>query len=198
MPVEVGMEPWLWICLSLLGGLFLLKFLYLISAGWALSMTRGALFIPTSSIRIKTFLDALPMNSKEFFLDLGCGDGRVLREARNRYGVKAMGFEVNLFAYLVAKVLSFRFEGVQIRWRNFWEVDLGHADVVFCYLFPDVMERLAKKLEAELRPGAKVVSSNFPLPGWRPFQVLRPPSGHHRDPIYIYRFPNSCQTSEVG
>jgi SAM-dependent methyltransferase len=190
------MEPWVWICLFLLGGLFLFKFLYLIAAGWALPVTRGALFIPTSSTRIKTFLDALPMNSEELFLDLGCGDGRILREARRRYGVKGLGFEVNLLAYLVAKVCNFGFKGVQIRWRNFWEVNLSKADVVFCYLFPDVMERLARKLEAELRPGSKVVSSNFPLPGWRPFHVLHPHSGRHRDPIYIYRFPNACQIGQ--
>lgn len=192
------MEPWVWICLFLLGGLFLVKFFYLIAAGWALPVTGGALFIPTSSMRIKTFLNALPMSPEEFFLDLGCGDGRVLREARRRYGVKAVGFEVNLLAYLAAKLGNFRFKGVQIRWRNFWEVDLSHADVVFCYLFPDVMERLAKKLEAELRPGSKVVSANFPLPRWCPFQVVHPHSGRHRDPIYIYRFPSSCQSDEAG
>ena len=192
------MESWVWICVFLLGSLFLAKFLYPITTGWVLPVTKGALFIPTPSIRIRTFLDALPMNPKEFFLDLGCGDGRVLREARRRCGVKAMGFEVNLLAYLAAKVRNFRLKGVQIRWQNFWEVDLSHADVVFCYLFPDVMERLAKKLEAELRPGSKVVSSNFPLPRWRPFRVLHPHSGRHQDPIYIYRFPSSCQTRIMG
>ncbi len=192
------MQVWVWICVSLLGGLFLAKFVYLISTGSVLPITKGALFIPTPSIRTKTFLDALSMNSKELFLDLGCGDGRVLREARRRYGVQAMGFEVNLLAYFAAKVRNFRLKGVQIRWKNFWKVDLSHADVVFCYLFPDVMERLAKKLEAELRPGSKVVSSNFPLPRWRPFQVLHPHSGRHRDPIYIYRFPSSCQAKEVS
>ena len=186
------MEPWIWILLSLLGGLFLVKLLYLITTGWALPVTRGALFIPTSSIRIKTFLDALPMNSKECFLDLGCGDGRVLREASKRYGVRAMGFEVNILAYLAARVRNFGFKGIKIRWKNFWEADLSSADVIFCYLFPDVMERLSKKLEAELRPGSRVVSCNFPMPGWSPFQVLHPHSGRHRDPIYIYRFPNAC------
>ena len=192
------MEPWLWILLSLVGGLFLLKLLYLIPTGWALPVTRGALFIPTSSIRIRTFLDALPMSSREFFLDLGCGDGRVLREASKRYGVRAMGFEVNLLAYLAARVRNLGFKGVQIRRRNFWKEDLSSADVVFCYLFPDVMKRLSKKLEAELRPGSKVVSCNFPMPGWCPHKVLHPGSGRHQDPIYIYRFPNAFVPSEAG
>ncbi len=191
------MQTWVWICLSLLGALFLIKLLYLIATGWVLPVTKGALFIPTPSIRIKTFLDALPMSSVELFLDLGCGDGRVLREASRRYGVRAIGFEVNLLAYLAAKLRSFGCKSVHVRWSDFWKEDLRHADVIFCYLFPDVMERLAKKLEAELHPGSKVVSCNFPLPGWYPFQVLHPDSERHQDPIYIYRFPRSCRHAKV-
>lgn len=193
------MQTGVWICLLLLGALFLIKLLYLIATGWVLPVTRGALFIPTPPISIKTFLDALPMSSVELFLDLGCGDGRVLREASRRYGVRAIGFEVNLLAYLAAKVRSLRYKSVHVRRGNFWKEDLRHADVIFCYLFPDVMGRLAQKLEAELHPGSKVVSCNFPLPGWYPFQVLHPESERHKDPIYIYRFRGSCQHGkEIG
>jgi len=53
----------------------------------------------------------------------------------------------------------------------------------------DVMERLAGKLERELKPGARVVSCNFGLPGWNPERILRPDSLRHSDPIYIYRYP---------
>lgn len=190
------MPAWVWICVCLLGGLFLIKFLYLITTGWALPVTRGALFTPTSSVRIKAFLEAVPMHSQELFLDLGCGDGRVLREASWRYGVRALGFEVNLLAYLAAKILNFGTKGVQIRRRNFWGEHLSHGDVVFCYLFPDVMESLAKKLEAELHPGSRVISCNFPLPGWHPVRILHPDSERYGDPIYIYGYPNSCRTTK--
>ncbi|MBU1740279.1 MAG: SAM-dependent methyltransferase, partial [Proteobacteria bacterium] len=79
----------------------------------------------------------------------------------------------------------------EVRRASFWTLDLGPADVVTCYLFPDVMARLAEKLAAELRPGARVVSFNFPLPGWRPERVLAPDSSRHGDPIYIYRWPRA-------
>jgi len=119
-------------------------------------------------------------------VDIGCGDGRVLRAAKRRYNVRGLGFEVNFLAYLIARVRSSGIEGIQIRWGNFWKVDLSDADVVFCYLFPDVMERLAKKLEAELSPGARVISCNFSIPGWKPLEVLFPDSSLHDDPIYGY------------
>jgi SAM-dependent methyltransferase len=195
---EESMPSWLIIFLILAGGLFVLKLVYVLALGWTLPVTRGALFVSTALLRIETLLDAVPMGQGELFVDLGCGDGRVLRAAHKRYGVKALGFEVNPLAYLSARVLSFRTPGIRIQWGNFWHKDLGDADVVFCYLFPDVMERLAIKLEKELRPGTRVISCNFPFPGWRADRVVRPDSSRHNDPIYLYRIPNAKPKQRPG
>ena len=184
--------------LIFVGGLFVCKLLYVFAAASALPMTKGALYTSTASVRIETFLDAVPMNDGELLVDLGCGDGRVLRAAQRRYGVRALGFEVNALAYCAARILSFGVQGIEIRCKNFWSQDFREADVVFCYLFPDVMKRLAAKLEAELRPGARVVSCNFCVPGWNPLEVLRPNSACHGDPIYVYRLPESCSVTDGG
>ena len=181
--------------LSFLVGLFICKVCYVLATAGALPMTQGALFTSTAEVRIRSFLDAVPMNDKELLVDLGCGDGRVLRAARRRYGVKTLGFEVNALAYCLARVLSFRTKGVRIRCKNFWSAHIRDADVVFCYLFPDVMKRLATKLEKELRSGARVASCNFSIPGWNPLAVIRPESACHGDPIYVYRMPDSCPSS---
>jgi SAM-dependent methyltransferase len=190
------MSACIWAILVFVGGLFVCKLVYVFATAGALPLTQGALFTSTASVRIKSFLDAVPMNDKELLVDLGCGDGRVLRAARRRYGVKALGFEVNALAFCMARVLSFRTKGVQVRCKNFWFVHFQDADVVFCYLFPDVMKRLATKLEAELQSGAQVVSCNFPIPGWRTHAVIRPDSDCHGDPIYIYRMPDSCPAGD--
>lgn len=186
------MVEWILAVLILMGVLFAVKLLYVLATVSAHSITQGAMFVPTANIRVSTFLDAVPMSADDLLVDIGCGDDRVLRAARKRYGVRALGFEVNPMAYLIARVRSLGIEGIQIGWRNFWKVDLGNANVVFCYLFPDVMERLAKKLEAELRPGTLVISCNFSIPGWKPLEILSPDSSLHDDPIYVYRFPDSC------
>jgi len=178
--------------LAFVAGLFLCKMVYVFARASALPMTQGTLFTSTASVRINTFLDAVPMNDAELLVDLGCGDGRVLRAARKRCDVETLGFEVNLLAYCLARILSFGVKGVDLRRRNFWAENLRDADVVFCYLFPDVMTRLAAKLEAELRPGSRVVSCNFPVPGWKSLRVLRPDAPRHNDPIYVYRLPDSC------
>ncbi len=151
-------------------------------------VTRGAMFHPSARIRVKTALDNLPMREDEHLVDVGCGDGRVIREAARRYGVRCRGYEINPLLFAIAWLLTLGRRRVSVRCRNFWNEDLGEADVVFCYLFPDVMPRLAKKLEKELRPGARIVSCNFPLPGWRAVKTVRPSATMHDDPIYFYEY----------
>ncbi len=172
----------------LTGLLFILKMAYVVCTAWVLPKTRGALYVSTANVRIRAFLDAVHMKPGEILIDLGCGDGRVLRAARSRYHVTTIGYELNPLACLNALIRSFAIRGVDIRRRNFFDADLTNADVVFCYLFPDVMEDLSKKLLKELKPGSIFVSCNFPLPGFEPKKVLRPGGSLHNDPIYIYEF----------
>jgi len=185
------MPAWIFIVFVLIGSLAVLKLLLAISIISVLPVTRGAMFHPSARIRVKTFLDHVPMTGEELLIDIGCGDGRVLREARRRYGVKALGVEVNPLIYLLARIRNMGVKGVRVQRRNFWKMNLSNADVVFCYLFPDVMTNLAEKLKAELRPGTRVISCNFPLPGWSHTAVVYPESSLHGDPIYLYRSPGS-------
>ena len=181
------MPAWIWLFVILGGGLFAVKMTYVLCTAMVLPATQGATFVPTSQKRISSFLDAVPMESRQVLVDLGCGDGRVLQRVRKRYGVRAIGYEVNLLAYFRARLRCIGLRNVEIRRRNFWQANLRDADVVFCYLFPDVMKALSNKLRSELKPGTVVVSCNFALPGLAPERVLRPGGTLHNDPIYIYR-----------
>ena len=160
---------------------------YVLCTALALPTTQGALYVSTTRTRIAAFIDAVPMKRGQMLMDLGCGDGRVLRQACKSYKVRAIGFEINFMAYIKARVLSLGMKQVEIRRQNFWLQNLAGADVVFCYLYPDVMQRLSAKLKADLRPGTWVVSCNFALPGFKPLKVLRPKGSLHSDPVYIYR-----------
>jgi SAM-dependent methyltransferase len=181
------MTGWVAIFLVLTGVLFGVKMLYALSVALALPFTRGALYVSTSRKRIEAFADALNMKSGQVLIDLGCGDGRVLRCIRRRFGAKVIGYELNLLAYLKARLMCLGRRGITIRFRDFRKADLSDADVVFCYLFPDVLPDLALKLGRELKPGAVVVSANFAIPGWRSQQVLRSGHGRQGDPLYFYR-----------
>jgi hypothetical protein len=184
------MYTWILIFLVVAAVFFVIKIAYVFCTALVLPFTRGALYVSTSRVRISAFMDAVPMQPGQLLVDIGCGDGRVLRRVRKKYGVRALGYELNLLAYLQAKLLCLGLQSVEVKWRNFWTADLSEADVVFCYLFPDVMRDLAAKLNANLKPGTVVVSCNFHLPGFIPEQVLRPGNSLHNDPIYVYRLNN--------
>jgi len=178
---------WLWIFIILAGGLFALKISYVLCTALVLPITQGALFVSSSRVRVAAFIDAVPMHTGQLLIDIGCGDGRVLRKASKCYGAKAIGYEVNLMAYIKARLLCLGDKNIQIKWKNFWKENLAGADVVFCYLYPDVMKRLSDKLRSDLKPGTVVASCNFALPGFQSEKILRPGGALHNDPLYIYQ-----------
>jgi len=185
------MPTWLVVIFTIIGGAAVLKILHALAIVVVHPVTQGAMFTSTARVKIRKALDAVPMKPGELLVDIGCGDGRVLRLARKRYGVRCLGFEINPIAFTKAKLLTMGRKGIEVHCRNFWKADLGKADIVSCYLFPDVMRRLGEKLEKELAAGARVISFNFPIPGWKHQAVLRAASKLNNDPIYIYCIPES-------
>ena len=181
------MPIWVLIFVVFTGLLFGLKMAYVLCTALAVPVTQGALYVSTSRMRISAFLQAVPMRPGHLLVDLGCGDGRVLRRTRKYYDARTVGYEVNLLAYLKAKILSIGLKNVEIKREDFWTSDFSDADVVFCYLYPDVMPRLSRKLKTDLKPGTVIVSCNFGLPGFEATRVLRPEGSLHNDPMYIYR-----------
>ncbi len=180
------MRLWILILLGAAGALFAAKLVYIITVAMTVGTTRGALYVSTSHRRIQAALDALPLQSGQVLMDLGCGDGRALRAAKKRCALRAIGYEINPLAYCRAKLFCAA-RGIEVRYGNFWNEAIQTADIVFCYLFPDVMAALEAKIKEEAKPGALVVSFNFPLPGLPPLRILRPEGSRQSDPIYIYR-----------
>jgi len=108
----------------------------------------------------------------ERLYDLGCGDGRILRSAVREYGCTAVGYEVNrhLASYAVSKARrdGLRPPMMRVFCRDLSEADLRRADVVALYLTPEALLALRPTLEAQLQPGARVVSHNYRIRGWKP------------------------------
>ena len=170
--------------------LFLVKGIYVLTMVLALRRTGGALFCTTHPAKIAAVLDAFPLRPGQRVFDLGCGDGRFLAAVVRRYGVSGTGYEINLLPWLLARLRRLRAgRRMRVLCRDFWSVDLAEADLVFCYLFPDILVPLEAKARRELRPGALLVSCNFPLPEWKAERVLATNDPGAPDPIYVYRQP---------
>lgn len=149
--------------------------------------TGGAMFATTHGSKIRSILETVTMNPGQIVYDLGCGDGRFLIAAVRKYRVRAIGYEINPWAYFISRLRVWLSRtNVSVHFKDFWRTDLSNADIVFCYLFPDVMEILKEKLSRELKNGAKIISCNFEIPGWKPEKIIAAQYSAHNDPIFIY------------
>ena len=123
-------------------------------------------WVETKNKIVQQMIEVANLDPNDNIYDLGCGDGRILIAASRMKGVKGTGYEINpvLFAAARIKIMFAGLSGrVSVKRSDFFEEDLRNADVVFLYLFPEVLERLEPKLKRELRPGTKIVSNKFPL-----------------------------------
>jgi SAM-dependent methyltransferase len=131
----------------------------------------------------------------ETLYDLGCGDGRILIAAVQKYNITAVGVEIS--PRLVAKAsASIRKAGLENKARviqgDVLNVDPTGADVVYLYLSTRANEQLRPSLEAHLKAGARVVSHDYAVPGWKPTKVEET-EGSQRHMIYLYEMPPSKQ-----
>ncbi len=90
--------------------------------------------------------------------------------------IELIGYEKNLFPYLVALVQKLiRRSRISIRRAGVRRVDVSDADFIYCHLTPDEMRDLGKKLKFECKTGTIVISTGFNIPGLNPVKVIELP-----------------------
>ena len=107
--------------------------------------------------------------------DLGCGDGRIVVTAAKRYGVKAVGFDINpkRVRESLENVRKNNVEHlVTIKHEDVFTLDLSQANVVTLYLLPSLNVKLMPQLE-KLRPGSRILSHDFDMRGAKPVEKYR-------------------------
>src|ERR1700683_4376885 len=127
----------------------------------------------------------------ERLYDLGSGDGRILITAVVRFKAKAVGVEISddLVASTNDRIHRLGLDNdARVIHGNFLDTDLSPADVVTLYLATDANEMLRPNLEKYLRNGARVVSHDYKVPGWKPQLVDKDPERHGHI-IYLYEMP---------
>ena len=154
-------------------------------------------YVPTTEEAVKAMLKLADVKKTDVVYDLGCGDGRILITAAQRYNVKAVGIEI---AEHQAKIAAENVKraGLQDRVKiihgDFMRSDLTAANIVTLYLAPIANDTLRPNLERYLRPHTRVVSYDYPIPGWKPMDTAER-QGHHHDThmIYLYEVPDSIK-----
>ena len=126
-------------------------------------------FLASSAAVIELMLRLAEVKPGETVYDLGCGDARILVMAAQKYGARGVGVELDAEVFALARA-NVRSHGLKDRITlvrgNLFDADLRDADVVALYLLPEALARLRPMLEQQLRPGARVVTHDFGIPGW--------------------------------
>lgn len=137
---------------------------------WPIAI-RNAPYVATPPGAIRQALRLAEVKPGERVVDLGAGLGRVLRLAAWEFGAVGYGVELDPGRVWLARRLN-RLGGlegrIELEQGDMFTAPLGQADVVFLFLCPAAMGALAPKLRQELRPGSRIVSRGFVLPGWQP------------------------------
>ena len=145
--------------------------------------------IPTPQFLVDRMLEAGRVRPGDMVYDLGSGDGRVVITAVQKFGARAVGVE--LMPDLVRKARE-RIQSLGLADRasivegSALRVDLSPADVVTMWFLTNSNDRLRPNLEKHLKIGARVVSNEFPIRGWKPTEMIQIKVGKMEHTIFVY------------
>lgn len=157
------------------------------------------IFVPTPQEVVDRMLAAANITEEDCVVDLGSGDGRIVITAAKKYGCRALGYEIDKELVEVSRK-RIADDGVsnlaEIRVEDMYTADLSAVDVVAVYLYPSALEKLKPQF-AKLKPGARIVSHYFEIPGAMPSETFEVESAEtgakHR--ILLYRVPLAIDDS---
>jgi protein-L-isoaspartate O-methyltransferase len=145
---------------------------------------------------IDRMLQLAALKDGDTLYDLGCGDGRILIAAASRYKIKGVGIEISehLAKTAAEKVKKAGLQNqVKIIHADFMKTDLSDANVVTLYLATTANDMLRPNLERYLKPSTRVVSYDYPIPGWKAIETSATEGRSSQHIIYLYQVPNSIK-----
>jgi hypothetical protein len=156
-------------------------------------------YVPSPDSAVAAMLREAAVGPDDYLIDLGSGDGRIVRTAALVFGARGLGVEIQAPLVALSNELAAK-EGtadrVKFVTQDLFKTDISPATVVTMYLLPQTVTLLKDKLLDELRPGARVVSHDYGLTGWIPQKTFEMEleekvaiSGSKRTVIYLYIVP---------
>ncbi|MGB9608939.1 MAG: class I SAM-dependent methyltransferase [Minisyncoccia bacterium] len=150
--------------------------------------------LPTSQkaiLEIIKIINKYNPQAKNFY-DLGCGHGKVVLKIKKSFPrLEVFGIDKNKFRIFISKIKALFF-GVKINFisANIFNLNLKAADVVYTYLWYDLMPILEEKLKKELKPGAIVITNTSHFLNWQPIEIINT-WPNNKDPkfekLFVYK-----------
>ena len=145
--------------------------------------------MPTPEDVVQGMLKTGNVKKDDVLYDLGCGDGRIVIAAAQKFGTRGVGIDINPVRIKEARENAEK-AGVTDRVKfieeDLFEANIGDATVVTLCLLPSVNLKLRPKLMHDLKPGTRIVSHSFDMGDWKPDKEIEV-SGQR---IYFWVIPN--------
>jgi SAM-dependent methyltransferase len=133
-------------------------------------------YFPTPQPLVDRMLEMAELKESDFVVDLGCGDGRILVTAAQRYGAKGLGVDFEAQRVVEANENAKKAgvsDKVQFRRENLFDTDISNSTVLTLYLSLAINIKLRPRILEALRPGARVLSHDFNMGDWLPDRTER-------------------------
>jgi len=141
----------------------------------------GVPFLPTHKKQAEKMMALAQVGKGTKVVDLGSGAGRLIFMAQKN-GATSVGYELNPFLFLWTKLvilLGKKSGQVQVFLKSIYEANIKEADVIFMFLYPPHMKKIADKIFTEAKPGARILSYAFRF-------LDREPTAKEQG-IYVYK-----------
>jgi hypothetical protein len=133
-------------------------------------------YVPTPVEVVEQMLQIANVSAKDFLIDIGSGDGRIVLTAVSKFGARGQGIEIDPRLIKRSQDSARRLgisDRAQFLTQDLFESDFSRATVISVYLLPKVMQLLTPKLAA-LKPGTRIISHDYPmLADWQPDLSVR-------------------------
>ena len=144
---------------------------------------------PSSKKVRQKILEILPVSVDGPIYELGSGFGQMTLELSKHFPTQLIkSFERASVPYLVQRFLLFLYkpQNAKLFFDDFMETDYSDAGLIFCYLYRDIMPKLASKIEKRAKKNVWVISHTFAIENWIPLKTIYADDLYHT-PIYLYQ-----------
>lgn len=135
----------------------------------------GGPYVPTPQAVVDAMLELAGVGPRDYVIDLGSGDGRIVLTGATRHKASGMGVDIDPELVDLANGSARKLgvsERVRFERQDVLAADVSRATVITLYLLPGMMVNLQAKLLAELRPGTRIVSHDFIFEKWKPDRTI--------------------------
>jgi hypothetical protein len=136
-------------------------------------------FWPSSQKKTQLMVKLTQIQPGDTIYELWSGDGRILRACLPYHPHKIVGYEISWILILYSRLFNrLHKENIQYKRVDLFQQDFRDADVIFCFLLPQAVQRVEQEIRPTLKPWTRFVTNIF---------KLEHTEHHHKEgSLYVY------------